>query len=100
MKFKVSPKDMVIFSIFCVFLLYFSSIAVLNVFSLVNDGEFYGLNPIEGFSTKYIFGTLLVFFAVLVTIFLSVSSSIFERGKGLGLSFSEKEEKGYSRWCK
>ena len=40
MKFKVSPKDMVIFSIFCVFLLYFSSIAVLNVFSLVNDGEF------------------------------------------------------------
>ena len=100
MKFKVSPRDMVIFSIFCVFLLYFSSIAVLNVFSLINDGEFHGLNPIEGFSTKYIFGTLLVFFAVLVTIFLSVSSSIFERGKGLGLSFGEKEEKGYSRWCK
>ena len=100
MKFKVSPKDMVIFSVFCIFLLYFSSIAVLNVFTLLNDGEFYGLNPIEGFTSKYIIGTLLVFFIVLATIFFSVSSSIFERGKGFGLSFGEKEEKGYSRWCK
>ena len=100
MKFKVSPKDMVIFSIFCIFLLYFSSIAVLNVLTLINDGEFYGFNPIEGFTSKYIIGTLLVFFTVLITIFFSVSSSIFERGKGFGLSFGEKEEKGYSRWCK
>ena len=100
MKFKVSPKDMVIFCVFCVFLLYFSSIAVLNVLTLINDGEFYGLNPIEGFTSKYIFGTLLVFFIVLAAIFFSVSSSIFERSKGFGLSFSEKEEKGYSRWCK
>lgn len=100
MKFKVSPRDMVIFSVFCVFLLYFSSIAVLNVLTLINDGEFYGFNPIEGFSPKYIFGTLLIFFAVLTTIFLSVSSSIFERGKGIGITFSEKEEKGFSRWCK
>ncbi len=100
MKFKVSPKDMVIFSVFCVFLLYFSSIAVLNVLTLINDGEFYGLNPIEGFTSKYIIGTLLVFFIVLAAIFFSVSSSIFERGKGFGISFSEKEEKGYSRWCK
>ena len=100
MKFKVSPKDMIIFSVFCVFLLYFSAIAVLNVLSLINDGEFYGFNPIEGFTPKYILGTLLVFFVVIITIFLSISSSIFERGKGLGLSFSEKEEKGYSRWCK
>lgn len=100
MKFKVTPRDMAIFSVFCIFLLYFSSIAVLNVLTLLNDGEFYGFNPIEGFSPKYILGTLLVFASVLVTIFLSVSSSIFERGKGFGLTFSEKEEKGYSRWCK
>lgn len=100
MKFKVTPRDMVIFSVFCIFLLYFSSIAVLNVLTLLNDGEFYGFNPIEGFAPKYILGTLLVFVSVLVTIFFSVSSSIFERGKGFGITFSEKEEKGYSRWCK
>ena len=95
MKLRVSPKDLVIFCIFCLFLLYFSSIAVLNVLSLINNGEFHGLNPIEGFSSKYIIGTLLVFVIVLVAIFFSISSSIFERGKGIGLTFSEKEEKGF-----
>ena len=100
MKLRVSPKDLVIFCIFCLFLLYFSSIAVLNVLSLINNGEFHGLNPIEGFSSKYIIGTLLVFVIVLVAIFFSISSSIFERGKGIGLTFGEKEEKGFSRWCK
>lgn len=102
MKFKVKPKDMVIFSVFCVFLLYFSAIAVLNVLALMNDGVFYGFNPIEAFSSKYIFATLLVFFAVIIGIFFSVSSSIFEheKGFGIGLSFGEKEEKGYSRWLK
>ncbi|MDE5630039.1 MAG: type IV secretory system conjugative DNA transfer family protein, partial [Bacilli bacterium] len=87
---------------FCVFLLYFSAIAVLNVLALMNDGTFYGFNPIEAFSSKYIFATLLVFFSVIVAIFFSVSSSIFEheKGFGVGLSFGEKEEKGYSRWLK
>ena len=100
MKFKVTPRDMIIFCIFCVFLLYFSALAVLNVISLINDGEFYGFNPIEGFSPKYIIGTLGVFFAVLAAIFFSVSASIFDRSKGIGITFGEKEEKGYSRWCK
>ena len=102
MKFKVKPKDMIIFGIFCVFLLYFSAIAVLNVLALMNDGVFYGFNPIEAFSSKYIFATLLVFFSVIVGIFFSVSSSIFEheKGFGFGISFGEKEEKGYSRWLK
>ena len=100
MKLKVSPKDLVVFCIFCVFLLYFCAIAVLNVLALINDGEFYGLNPIEAFTPKYILGTLFIFIAVLVTIFVSVSSSIFERTKGVGISFGEKEEKGYSRWLK
>lgn len=98
MKFKVSPKDLVVFSVFCIFLLYFSAIAVLNVVYLINEGLFYGLNPFEAFTGKYIFVTLLVFFAVLAAVFFSVSSSIFSRSKGFGLSFGEKEEKGYSRW--
>lgn len=100
MKLKVSGKDLVMFGIFCLFLLYFSAIAVLNVFTLLNDGEFYGLSPFEAFTSKYIFATLLVFFAVLVAIFFSVSSSIFERKGGLGFEIGEKEDKGYSRWLK
>ena len=101
MKFRITAKDMITFSVFCVFLLYFSAIGVLNVVTLLNDSEFYGLNPIEAFSGKYIFGTLFVFIAVLVSIFFSVSSSIFERekGSGFGLKIGEKDEKGYSRWC-
>lgn len=100
MKLKVTGKDLVIFGVFCIFLLYFSAIAVLNVFTLINDGEFYGLSPFEAFTGKYIFGTLLVFFAVLVSVFFSVSSSIFERKSGFGLELGNKEEKGYSRWLK
>ncbi len=100
MKLKVSGKDLAMFGIFCVFLLYFSAIAVLNVFTLLNDGEFYGLSPFEAFSSKYIFATLLVFFAVIIAIFFSVSSSIFERKGGIGFEIGEKEDKGYSRWLK
>lgn len=102
MKFKVSAKDMAIFSAFSIFLLYFCAIAVLNVLTLLNEGEFYGFNPFEAFTAKYIFITLFLFFGVLAAIFLSVSSTIFEhqKGFGIGLSFGEKEEKGYSRWLK
>ena len=100
MKLKVSPKDLAIFGVFCVFLLYFSAIAVLNVLTLINEGTFYGLNPFEAFTPKYIFPTLLLFFSVIIAVFFSVSSSIFSRSSGFGLSLGEKEEKGYSRWLK
>ncbi len=100
MNFKVSPKDLAIFSVFCIFLLYFSAIAVLNVLTLINEGTFYGLNPFEAFSPKYIFPTLLVFFSVIIAVFFSVSSSIFTRSHGIGITLGEKEEKGYSRWLK
>ena len=100
MKLKVTPKDLTIFCIFCLFLLYFSAIAVLNVLTLINEGEFYGFNPIEGFSPKYLFGTLLVFSSVLIASFLSVSSSIFEATKGFGIELGDKKEDGYSRWLK
>src|SRR5574344_1681474 len=103
MKFKVSAKDLVIFVVFCIFLLILSSLAVLNVTSLLNSQEFYGLNFFMGFTSSYIAPTLVVFFAVLISIFFSVSSYIFERDKGshgLGIKIGEKDEKGYSRWAK
>lgn len=102
MKFNVSAKDLVLFIVFCIFLLLLCSIAVSNAVSIINDGEFLGLNPFTGFGPHYIFGTLLLFFVVLIAIFASVSSYIFDRekGKGIGLNIGEKDEKGYARWSK
>ena len=102
MRFRVSAKDLIIFIIFCIALLILSSLAVLNVTSLLTSTEFYGLNFFMGFTKDYIAATLIVFAAVLISIFYSVSSYIFERekGKGIGLKIGEKDEKGYSRWAK
>ena len=102
MKFNVSSKDLIIFIVFCVFLLLLSSIAVSNAVSLINEGEFLGLNPFIGFTSKYVFGTFLLFFLVLIAVFMSVSSYIFDRekGSGFGLNIGEKDEKGYARWSK
>ena len=103
MKFRVKPKDFVIFIIFCIFLLIMSSLAVLNVTSLLDSTEFYGINFLAGFVPPYLVPTLVVFFAVLIAIFMSVSSYIFERdtsAKGIGITLKDKEEKGYSRWLK
>lgn len=103
MKFKVTSKDLIIFSIFCVVLLILSSLAVLNVTSLLNNTELFGLNFFKGFTPPYLLPTIIVFFAVLITIFLSVSSYIFEKDKtsgGIGLSLGSKSSDGYSRWAK
>ena len=102
MKFNVSSKDLIIFIIFCVFLLLLCSLAVSNAINIINEGEFIGLNPFAGFGSKYILATFLLFFIVLIAIFASVSSYIFDRekGHGFGLHIGEKDEKGYARWSK
>ncbi len=102
MKFRVSLKDFIIFVIFCVLLLYLCCIGVLNLASFGNDGTFVGLNPFPAFTSRYIGVTFLLFFTILVLIFTSVSSYIFdkEKGKGIGLKIGDKKEKGYSRWAK
>ncbi|MBE6155020.1 MAG: DUF87 domain-containing protein [Firmicutes bacterium] len=100
MKFKIAPKDFLIFCLYCLLLLYLCAIAVLNFSSILNEGEFYGLLPFKAFTGEYIGLTLLLFAISLVMIFTSVSSYIFnkEKGKGIGLKFGEKQENGYSRW--
>ena len=100
MKLRVTSKDLIIFAIFCFFLLYLSAIAVLNVTALLNEGVFFGLVPFAAFAPPYLGATIVVFMAVLISIFVSVSSYIFDREKGIGLNFGEKEVKGYSRWSK
>ena len=50
MKIKVEKKDLIIFTIFCVFLLYLCAIGILNASSIANEGKFYGLSPFKAFS--------------------------------------------------
>ena len=102
MKFKVEPKDFMLFVIYCVLLLYLCAIAVLNFASLADTGTFYGLLPFKAFTSRYIGATFLLFFAVLIGIFSTVSSLIFKKEKefGFGLSFKKKSSDGYSKWAK
>ena len=101
MKFKVSKKDLIMFIIFCVFLLYLSAILTSNFKSIVEGAGFAGLSPFPGFYSDNVGITFLVFFGALIGIIASVSATIFNKEKGkFGLSIGEKEEKGYSRWAK
>ena len=102
MKFNITSKDLVIFVVFCLFLLLLCSLTVPNVLNIINEGEFYGMNPFAGFSSDYIVPTLVLFLAILVSAFFGVSSYIFdkEKGHGFGFSIGEKNENGYARWAK
>ena len=99
MKFRITGKDLLIFLVFAILLLYLCAIAVANITSFSHDGTFSGLNPIPALVNN-LGATLVLFFIFLITIFLSVSKSIFERKKGVGFEIGEKNEKGYSRWSK
>lgn len=98
MKFRIDEKDLKIFGIFCILLLYLCAITILNVHSLTTSGSFYGILPFEAFTPKYIVMTLVLFFVIMLGVLFSVSSHIFEREKGFGFT-TEKKDKGYSRWC-
>jgi len=100
MKFKVEPRDLVIFIIFCIFLLYLCCIAVLNISSLATEGHFYGLLPFMAFAPRFITATIMLFILALVGIFLAVSSYIFDRESGFGFSLGSKKNDGYARWAK
>ena len=100
MKFKVEPRDLLIFVIFCIFLLYLCCIAVLNLSSLATEGHFYGLLPFMAFAPRYITATIVLFILALVGIFLAVSSYIFDRESGFGFSLGAKKNDGYARWAK
>ncbi len=87
------------FGIFAGFLLYLCAITTTNISYFGRTGSFYGLNPIPGF-TEFFGATIVLFIIFVVLIFSSVSSYIFDRKKGIGFELGEKENKGYSRWCK
>ena len=60
-----------------------------------NEADGFGFMPFSSFAAgpSYVGLTIFVFIIVIVIIFASVSSSIFNREKGLGFEFGEKKEK-------
>ena len=103
LKFQAEPKDWAFFGVFCVVLLYFVAIAVLNLAQFAAsdlDKPFHGFNPFPAFTKDYIGITLVVYIAALVGCIISVSDKFVDRDKGFGLLFSKpKKEKGFSRWA-
>lgn len=81
LKFRAEPKDILIFVIFSIALLYFVAIAVLNVVSFLNDSTIHGLNPLPAFTKEYFAPTMVFYLAAMIAVITSVSSYFFEREK-------------------
>lgn len=99
LKFRAEPKDILIFIVFSIFLLYFIAVAVVNIGTFASEGEFAGFNPLPAFSSDYLLATILGYIVVLIVIITSVSSLFFDMEKGVGISTSPKKASGYSRWA-
>ncbi len=101
LKFTAKPKDIIMFVIFCIFLLYLVAIGVLNLFEITHNNMFWGLNPIPAFSSDFIVATITLYICALIAVFMSTSSYFFDREKGFGFGKKkDKDEPGWSRWMK
>ena len=102
LKFRADKKDWIIFGCYCLVLLYFVAIALLNIIQFAKgdlDHPFHGLNPFPAFSSEYFGMTITCYIIALVASIFSVSDRFFEREKGIGFSTeAKKSSKGYSRW--
>lgn len=97
LKVRAELKDIVIFLIFCVVLLYLVAIAVINLNSFAVDGVFRGLNPIPAF-TEFFLPTIVFYIAALVCLMLACSSYFFEMEEGIGVTTQKKSKNdGYSK---
>ena len=99
LKFRAEAKDIAIFVLFAIVLLYFVAIGVLNVTQFVTDSTLWGFNPIPAFQGDLLAPTMVFYLIALIAIIASVSSYFFDREKGFGITTSKKD-KGYSRWAK
>ena len=84
LKFRAEPKDIGIFLVFSVFLLYLVCLIVLNLSMFAQTGTFHGLNPLPAFETKYLVATLILYVVIMIVIITSVSSHFYEMEKGKG----------------
>ena len=54
LKFRAEPKDIAIFLVFSLFLLYLVCLIILNLSSFAQNGTLHGLNPLPAFESKYV----------------------------------------------
>ena len=99
LKFRAEPKDLLIFAIFCVFLLFVVAWGVVNLSSFATTGSFYGLNFLPAFTPTYLPATLIFYILAVGLAFAGIKSYFFETEKGIGIT-TNKNDKGYSRWAK
>ena len=99
LKFKAEIRDVIIFIVYAIFLLFMVALAVVNLASFANDATFAGLNPFPAFTPEFFAPTMVFYLAALIASFTGVSSYFFEREKGIGFEVGPKKEKGYSRWA-
>ena len=98
LKFRAEPKDIAIFLIFSLVLLYLVCIIILNLSTFAQTGTLHGFNPLPAFEAKYLVATLVLYVIIIVVIVTSVSSHFYEVEKGIGFTTGPKKEKNYSRW--
>ena len=98
-KFTADSQDILIFSIFAIFLLYVICIAVVNLGGIAAGDGFVGLNPFPAFSSQYITATLVFYIIALIGLLASSKSYFFDREEGFGFG-ATKKSKGYSRWAR
>lgn len=106
MKIKVEARDLLLFGLYTLILLYLCGLLVSNFYTLTNFGEFSGIIPWRAFIMPCLPVTLGTFVVALIIIFTSVSSLIFGKEKnsgggfGFGFEIGSKSGDGYSRWAK
>ena len=101
LKFTAKPKDIIMFIIFCIFLLYLVAIGVLNLYEITHNNMFWGLNPFPAFNSQFRLATITMYVCALIAVFMSTSSYFFDREKGFGFGKKkDKDEPGWSRWMK
>ena len=102
LKFRADAKDWYLFGGYCIVLLYFVAIAVLNVIQFAQgdvDHPFAGLNPFPAFAPGFIGLTIFCYIVAVIASIYSVKDKFFDMDEGFGFSLEgKKNSKGYSRW--
>ncbi len=99
LKFRAEKKDVIAFILMSIFVLLIIMLCVSNVLSMLHDGVPAGINIFKGLDGSSFALVIVIWLAVIGTVFGSTSSYFFEREKGFGFTDIPKEN-GYSRWAK
>ena len=99
LKLRADAKDLIIFGIFSLILLYVIALTISNVGTFLREQEFCGLNPFPAFQYNFLL-TIMIWIVIMAVLFLSVQTNFFERESGIGFEVGAKKEKNYSRWAK